>query len=203
MSLTRFLRDTRAATAAEFALIVPVMLVFLLGIIDVGIYAWRFNEAEKAAQMGLRYAVVTDLVASALPTTTYVGTTCNGTAITAGDTICAEALGKITCGSAGSCVCTTAPCPALTRNAAAFDNIAARVRAIAPWVRTSSIKVEYSGSGLGFAGDPTIAMAPIVTIKLENMNIRPISGFVFGASVGLPTILRSLTMEDGRGTRSN
>jgi hypothetical protein len=143
------------------------------------------------------------MVASALPTTTYVGTSCSGTALTAGDPICAEALGKITCGSSGNCVCTTAPCPALTRNSAAFDNIAARVRAIAPWIRTSSIKVEYSGSGIGYAGDPTIAMAPIVTVKLENMNIRPMSGFVFGASVGLPTIIRSLTMEDGKGTRSN
>ena len=203
MSVFSFLRDTRAAAAAEFALIVPVMLLFLLGIIDVGGYAWRFNEAEKAAQMGVRYAVVTDIVASALPTTTYVGTTCSGTALTAGDPICASALGKITCGSSGNCVCTTAPCPALTRNAAAFDNIAARIRAIAPWIRTTSIKVEYSGSGLGYAGDPTIAMAPIVTVKLENMNIRPLSGFVFGASIGLPTIVRSLTMEDGRGTRSN
>ena len=203
MSLARFLRDTRAAAAAEFALIVPVMLLFLLGIIDVGMYTWRFNEAEKAAQMGVRYAVVTNQVASALRTTTYVGTTCSGTAITAGDPICASALGKVTCGSSGSCVCTTAPCPALTRDSAAFDNIAARVRAIAPWIRTTSIKVEYSGSGLGYAGDPTIAMAPIVTVKLENMNIRPMSGFVFGASFGLPTIIRSLTMEDGRGTRAN
>jgi Flp pilus assembly protein TadG len=203
MNAHRFLRDTTAAAAAEFALIVPLLLLFLLGVIDAGTYAWRLNEVEKAAQMGVRYAVVTNLVASALATTTYVGTTCNGTALTAGDTICAAALGKVTCGSSGNCVCTTAPCPALTRNAAAFDNIAARVRAIAPWVRPTNIVVEYSGSGLGYAGDPTISIAPIVTVKLTNMNIRPMSGFIFGASIGLPTVVRSLSMEDGRGARSN
>lgn len=203
MIVRRFIRDKGGAAAAEFALIVPVMLLFLLGIIDTGFYTWRFNEAEKAAQMGVRYAVVTNLVPSALATTTYVGTNCSGTTLTAGDSICTAALGKITCGSAGDCTCTTAPCPALTRNATAFDNIAARVRAIAPWVQASNIKVEYSGSGLGYAGDPNIAIAPIVTVKLVNLNIRPMSGFLFGASVGLPTIVRSLTMEDGKGSRSN
>lgn len=203
MIVRRILLASGGAAAAEFALIVPVMLLFLLGIVDTGFYAWRFNEAEKAAQMGLRYAVVTNLVPSALATTSYVGTDCGGTTLTAGDTICVGALGKVTCGSAGSCTCTTAPCPALTRNAAAFDNIAARVRAIAPWVEASNILVEYSGSGIGYAGDTSIAIAPIVTVKLVNLNIRPMSGFLFGASVGLPTIVRSLTMEDGQGTRSN
>ena len=203
MTLRRIFRDTGGAAAAEFALIVPIMLLFLLGIMDTGVYAWRFNEAEKAAQMGARYAVVTNLVPSALATTTYVGTSCAGTPITAGDAICASALGKITCSSTGNCVCTTAPCPALTRNSAAFDNIASRVRAFAPWVQPANIQIEYSGSGLGYAGDPSIAIAPIVTVKLVNLNIRPMTGFLFGASVGLPTIVRSLTMEDGKGTRAN
>ncbi len=203
MMVRRFLCHTGGAAAVEFALIVPVMLLFLLGMIDTGLYAWRFNEAEKAAQMGVRYAVTTNLVPSALATTSYVGTNCSGVALTAGDTICASALGKITCGNTGSCTCTTAPCPALTRNSAAFDAIAARIRAIAPWIRTSNIKVEYSGSGIGYAGDTTIAIAPIVTVKLVNLNMRPMSGFIFGLSVGLPTIVRSLTMEDGQGTRAN
>lgn len=197
------IRDTCGAAAAEFALILPVMLLFLLGLLDTGLYTWRFNEAEKAAQMGVRYAVVTNLVPSALATTDYVGTVCPGGTITAGDTICAGALGKITCGSAGSCTCTTAPCPALTRNSAAFDNVAVRIRAFAPWVQPANIQLEYTGSGIGYAGDKSIAIAPIVTVKLINLSIRPMTGFLFGASVGLPTISRSLTMEDGKGTRAN
>lgn len=202
MRARRFISDTSAATAAEFALVLPLMLLFLFGIIDVGMYGWRINEAEKAAQMGVRYAVVTNVVATDLGTATYIGDThCTPNPLAAGDTICAAALGKISCGDTGNCTGTT-PYPGLTRNAAAFNNIASRVRAIAPWVKTASIKVEYSASGLGYAGDPTIAIAPVVTVKLTNLNIRPMSGFLFGATIGLPTIVRSLTMEDGRGTKS-
>lgn len=203
MSLRRLVLDSSGGAAAEFALVVPVMLLFLLGIFDTGYYIWRVAEAEKAAQMGVRYAVVTNLVPSALTSTTFVGTTCSGSTLTPGDPICAAALGKITCGSTGSCSCTTAPCPTLTRDAAAFDNVAARIRAFAPWVRPANIQLEYSGSGIGYAADPSIAMAPIVTVKLVNLNIRPMTGFLFGARVALPTIVRSLTMEDGKGAKGS
>ena len=52
-----FMRETGAAGAAEFALILPLFLLFLLGIIDAGRYAWAFNQAEKATQVGARWAV--------------------------------------------------------------------------------------------------------------------------------------------------
>ncbi len=198
-----FLSETRAATAAEFALVLPLMLLFLFGIIDAGMYGWRINQAEKAAQMGARYAVVTAMAASGLATTSYIGNTSCPATLTAGDPICQGALGKLSCGSTGACVCTTAPCPALTRNAAAFDGVAARVRAIAPWVPVTGIKVEYTGSGLGYAGDTDIAIAPVVTVRLENMTMQPISGFLFAATIPLPTISRSLTLEDGKGTQAN
>ena len=197
-----FLHNTRAATAAEFALVLPLMLLFLFGIIDAGMYGWRINEAEKAAQMGARYAVVTAMVASDLAAATYIGNTNCPATLTAGDTICKAALGTLSCGSTGACTA-TGNNPGTTRNAAAFDKIAARVRAIAPWVPVTGIKVEYTGSGLGYAGDTDIAIAPVVTVKLENMTMQPISGFLFAATIPLPTISRSLTLEDGKGTQSN
>ena len=46
-SFATFLRDTRGASAAEFALVLPIMVIFLLGIMDVGFYAWTINRAEK------------------------------------------------------------------------------------------------------------------------------------------------------------
>lgn len=197
-----FLSETRAATAAEFALVLPLMLLFLFGIIDAGMYGWRINEAEKAAQMGARYAVVTAMVASDLSAASYIGNTKCSATLTAGDTICKAALGTLSCGSTGACTA-TGNNPGTARNAAAFDKIAARVRAIAPWVPVTSIKVEYTGSGLGYAGDPAIAIAPVVTVKLDSLAFKPISGFLFAAAVPLPTISRSLTLEDGKGIKSN
>lgn len=201
MIVRRFLGDRSAATAAEFALLLPLMVLFLLGLIDVGMYGWRINQAEKAAQMGVRAAVVTNVVASDLASATYVGNTACGATLTAGDTICAAALGTVSCGNAGSCTGTT-PYPGLTRDGTAFTTVANRVRAIAPWVPLTSIKVEYKGSGLGYAGDPAMDIAPVVSVKLTSLSIRPLSGFLFGTSVALPTITRSLTMEDGKGAQS-
>lgn len=63
---SRLAHDENGGPAAEFALVLPVALLFLAGIIDVGRYMWTYNEAEKATQMGVRYAVATDAVASGL-----------------------------------------------------------------------------------------------------------------------------------------
>ena len=54
------LRDRSAASAAEFALVLPLLLLFLFGIIDAGRFMWEYNRAEKATQVGARVAVVTD-----------------------------------------------------------------------------------------------------------------------------------------------
>lgn len=196
-----FLRDARAATAAEFALVLPIVLLFLFGIIDVGRYTWQINQAEKAAQMGARFAVVTGMVEGGLTSASYVGDTHCGSTLTAGDPICAAALGKVSCTSTSCTPCTTAPCPTTSYKATAFNNILARIQAFAPSVAASNVTVEYSGSGLGFAGDPTIAIAPIVTIELHDMTFHSFS--LLGTSFTMPTISRSQTLEDGVGTQSN
>ena len=58
--LARLLRCNQAASSAEFALVLPLLLVLLFGVIDAGRFMWEYNRAEKATQMGVRYAVVTD-----------------------------------------------------------------------------------------------------------------------------------------------
>ena len=56
------------AIGAEFALVFPTLLLFLLGIIDVGRYMWSINQLEKATQIGARMAVVTDMIPGGLGT---------------------------------------------------------------------------------------------------------------------------------------
>ena len=43
-------------------MVLPLLLLFIFGIIDVGRLMWTWNRAEKATQMGARFAVVTDMV---------------------------------------------------------------------------------------------------------------------------------------------
>jgi Flp pilus assembly pilin Flp len=207
--IERLHRDERGASAAEFGLVLPILLLFLLGIIDAGRLLWEWNRAEKATQMGVRYAVVTDVVASDLASYNFVGkpVTVGGVTrtLTQGDNIPREALGTITCNNA-TCSCPDCPAassPGMTRNNTAFTNIVQRMQAFKSDVSAADVQVSYSGSGLGFAGDPTgMDISPIVTVRLRNLQFSPI--FLFGQiAISLPAFESTLTAEDGRGTVSN
>lgn len=199
--LDAFLADTRAS-AAEFALVLPLSMLFFFGIIDAGRYAYTFNQGEKATQTGARWSVVTDPIATELTTTTYIGTTVGTVTLNQGDRIPEGALGLISCNET-SCTCTTAPCPAtLTRAATPFTNLLTRMQQIMPEIESSNLVVEYRGSGLGYAGDPNgMDVIPLVTVRLTDMTFSPV--ILFGGSIGLPDFSYTLTMEDGAGTGSN
>lgn len=197
-AIIRFVHDQRGA-AAEFALVLPLLILFVLGTIDVGLYAWRINQAEKATQMGARWAAVTAPLANEIASTSYVNVNVGSTLITQGDRVPAAALGVLTCGST-TCTCTVNPCPGTTHNAAAFTGLANTMRRVLPAIQNSNIVVEYRGSGLGFAGDPNGPdIAPIITVRLVNMTFTPVTLVLFGANVGLPEFAYSLTAEDAAG----
>lgn len=206
--MRRLFHDTRAASAAEFAMVLPLLLIMLFGIIDGGRLLWEWNRAEKATQMGSRFAAVTDVVAGGLRSTNFVGVSVTEggvtRSLTQGDIIPASALGTVTCDKT-QCLCTGA-CPTGipgTYNAAAFDAIVARLAVFKPEVTEDNVVVEYRGSGLGFAGDPTgMDISPIVSVKLKGLQFRPVTSLVL-ASLTLPDFASSLTMEDGVGTVSN
>ena len=196
MSLRRLLVDRSGASAAEFGLVLPLLILLLFGIIDGGRYMWAINRAEKAAQMGVRMAVVTNVVSSSIGAN-YVGL-CTP-ALTAGDPIPADCFSPITCSRSG----TNATCTTGTANTAAFNTVLNRVRLFAPEVQPSNLQIIYSPSGLGYAGDPNGPdLAPIVTVRLFGMNFTPIASFAL-ANVALPEARSSLTFEDGTGTASN
>lgn len=199
----RLLRDTRASSAAEFALVLPLLLIFLFGMIDVGRLMWTWNRAEKATQIGVRYAVVTTMVPGGLET--YSFATSGG--IPQGDPIPLASFGGASCSST-SCTCNTgATCPTLTPyRGQAFTNIVGRMRLFMPEIAASNVRVDYGYSGLGYAGDPNGPdVAPVVTVRLlpGSVQFQPITLILFNTSIGLPSFSAALTMEDARGSRSN
>lgn len=198
-----FWRDQSGAGAAEFALILPIFIVFMVGIVDAGRYAYLFNQGEKATQVGARVAVVTDPLVTELATYSYTGRTVGGVLINQGDRIPASAFGTVTCISTG-CSCSSGTCldGTLTLDTTSFNRLAARVKAIYPRAQDADIAVEYSGSGLGYAGNPTgMDVAPFVTVRLLNQTFS--SYLLFGSTVGFPDFGYTLTMEDGAGTQFN
>jgi len=204
----RFIKENRGTTAAEFALILPVALLMLFGVIDVGSYAWTLNEYEKATQMGARYAVVTDVISPALVEETYVGVTCDGVVLEPGSRICSSALGAVICDAQGcTCDASQGSCPSGTlspTDATDYNALLARMRQFQPRIPDNAVSVEYRGSGLGFAGDPNKPeIAPIVTVRVRDVNYNAITLSPFGLSVPLPDFSYSLTMEDGIGSNAS
>lgn len=208
--MTRLVLDRRASSAAEFALVLPLLIIFLFGIIDVGRLMWTWNRAEKATQMGVRYAVATEMIPNGLAAHSFVGG-----GITQGDAIPESAFGGASCSinaGAVSCACKTgAACPAPLVNdsasaLAAFNNVVARMSAFMPEITATKVKIDYEYSGLGFAGDPNGSdVSPLVKVSIlpNSIAFRPITFAVFDGSITLPSFSAALTMEDGQGSVAN
>lgn len=58
MKLQRFRRDERGAAAVEFALVLPLLLTLVFGVIDFGRALFAFNYLTAAVREGGRFAAV-------------------------------------------------------------------------------------------------------------------------------------------------
>lgn len=55
-SLSKLLRDSGAAAAAEMALVTPMLLIIMLGSVELGNYFWNEHTLLKAVRDGARFA---------------------------------------------------------------------------------------------------------------------------------------------------
>ena len=190
-SFPLMVRDQSGSSAAEFALVLPLLILFLFGIIDVGRYMWTLNRAEKAVQMGVRYAVVSDPVADALAVE-YVA----HYSIPGGDPVPASVFTSAVCTDTDPCTVTGTASGEDGRNATAFTNIVSWMRKFYPMIQESDVTVRYDNVGLGYSGDPTGPdVSPLTTVIVSGMSFDSL--LMFGGSITLPDIKASLTMEDG------
>ena len=203
-------RDCRGASAAEFAIVLPLLLILIFGVIDGGRFLWEVNRAEKATQVGVRMAVVTNVLAPGLISEDYVGKTINGVVIKSGDLIPAAALGKLVCNS-GGCTCIVQPCPNPgTMDPPTFQRLVDRMRTIDPTLTNANVVVTYSGSGLGTAGEGGSAamdISPLITVSLDGgtdqtrLKFTPITSLMLG-TINMPSFSSTLTAEDASGNYS-
>jgi Flp pilus assembly protein TadG len=180
------LRDRSGAAAAEFALVLPLLLILMFGIVDAGRFLWAVNIAQKATQAGARVAVVTNPVSSGFVSVDYVGVD----GLKQGDRIPASEFPTITCTSS-------------TCAGGAFDLIVARMHALDNDITPANVVVTYRGSGIGYAGDPNGSQVqPLVTVTAQSLPFVPITTLLF-VEWSLPDFSTTLTAEDLSGIASN
>ena len=205
----KLIADASGAAAIEFAIISLALVLFTFAILDVGFALYWFNRAEKATQLGVRIAAVSNPVTDFLPGF-------SGTAGAAPGTSCESPTGTlqsfcdhadITCSVSG----TTGTCTASGGGFgepgnfvdAAFINIFNEMRVLYPQLSSENVQVEYRPSVLGFAGRPgnevgTYNIVPQVTVRIVNLEYNYVA---LGALLGLqkftlPVISASLIGED-------
>jgi Flp pilus assembly protein TadG len=199
--LRAMMRSSHGGTAAEFGLLTPLLLSFMIGTVDLGRFLWTCNRAEKATQIGVRYAVTHDIVPGGLAS--YDFAIAGG--IPQGDPIPLSSFGGADCNStSGTVTCTCksgATCPSLSPiNTTAFTDIVWQMQQFYPDLTADKVTISYEFSGLGYAGDPNgIQVSPVVTVRLKPMTFTPMLFRFFGnATVSLPAYTASLTLEDGK-----
>jgi hypothetical protein len=159
---TRLRASDAGASAVEFALVFPLLLLLTFGIIEFGLVLYQMNMAEKATQLGVRKAVTWDPVAVELATFTPTG---NG--VGAGDPLPVGLQIDIVCQSSG---CTgTGAIASPTFSSAAFNDIVSEIASVYPQIEPENVVVTYRNIGLGFVGKPGGSVVPAVTVSLRDL----------------------------------
>jgi len=173
LSPQKLVRDRRGAAGVEFATLALVFAMILLGIIDFNRALWEFNQVEKSCRVGVRFAVVHDMVAPGM--FNWNGVASAG--LDPGDPI---SLTDFTPSTANcSCsnisgdppVCGTISCdnwgPA---DQDAFDDILREMESVYSRLNTPDtvINIKYEHIGLGFAGNPVGPdVWPLTTVTVQ------------------------------------
>ncbi len=176
----RFVHERRGAAGAEFALIALVFAGLLLGIIDFGRALWEYNNAMKACQVGVRYAVANNMIPTNLMNyDPFAG----ASTLNTGDEIpVSEFPTPIVCDDSG---CT----PNEGYEAAAYNNIYDVMGAHYPRLGSAAspntqaiVEVTYTHVGRGFAGNPYGPdIWPVTTVSIRGLQFEfstPLIGVV-------------------------
>lgn len=204
--------DKSGAAAIEFAFVAIGLVLFTLAIIDVGFALFWFNRAEKATQLGVRVASVSNPVTDYLSTLSgteggvaQAGEGCESPTGTLepfcdhDNILCEAPLGTI-----ASLACENeSNAPVGNLSSAAFSKIFNEMRTLYPQLRSSNVQVEYRPSIAGFAARPgggngEFNIVPQVTVRIVNLTYNYIAlGSLLGlAPLNLPVISASANGED-------
>jgi Flp pilus assembly protein TadG len=181
------LGDEQGSSTVEFVVVFFAFISMMMFVIEVAIYQYYVASLEKAAEAGVRYAIVS------APAARNVSLQ-NG--------LDGDDWGEACAPVGGSCnTFSTRECRGSfmsTCRAAQLDEIVAAMRRYNGSIQRRNVTVTYQNTGIGFAGGPT---APLVTVSISGVRVSTgILGMLIGSDAnGLRTLPRraaSMTGED-------
>lgn len=190
------LRDRRGGAAVEMALIAPFLFTLVIGLVDLGVFMFRWNQAVEATRIGARIAAVSNPVSSDLSTLTGIET-----GVAPGQPV-----------GAYQRVCAAGACSGGVYNAAAFSRIyhgpgsacgdatnrdtTGMCDAFSA-LQTAHVTVRYEASGVDSAGVAG-ALRPLISVKVSGAPSGvALIGKVFASSFAvLPDAETTVMAED-------
>ncbi len=168
--------DRRGSISVENAIVFGLLIVLTVALIEFSLALWQWNTAEKATELGVRYAVQSDPVALGLAE--YNGVTGGG--FVPGTSLKFSNLDAFTLScTSSSCSCSGAGCGDFTGSVSnptgvdtvAFNAIITRMDGVfrGSDLDTSNVTIDYSHVGMGFAGRPGLDIVPVVTVRLTGV----------------------------------
>jgi Flp pilus assembly protein TadG len=150
-----FFRSHDGSATVEFVVIFMAFIAIVWFVMEVTLYLFFMASLEKAAQAGVRAAVVSPPIAGGVP---------SEIAKKNGD----EYIYGYKCSHVSSPCEAFAPvtCNVSTCQAAPFARIVAHMRGFNGRIQPENVTVTYSDAGIGFAGGP---LAPMVTVTVSNV----------------------------------
>ena len=188
------------AALVEAALVLPILLLLVFGLLEISFYFWTWGLAGKAAQLGARRAVLSDAVAvgpglDPAESATYwdglpPGEPCFPEPGRASP--CPEFT--VRCDQASGCRCTGDACR-FTFSAARLTPILSAMRTVLPDLQAANVEVSYATNGFGYVARP-VPVPVDVRVSLVGLSYKPLFfADLFGASLPLRASAR-LPSED-------
>ncbi len=172
------LHDEGGAALVEAALVLPILLLLVFGILEISFYFWTSSLASKAVQLGVRRAILSDAVAigpglDRAESTTYwdgrpPGTSCSP----APDGTSACPRFSVACGAASGCQCTGDACR-FGFSARRLTPILKAMQAVMPDLTAGNIEVTYTTNGFGYVTRP-VPVPVNVQVRLVDMSYKPL-----------------------------
>ncbi len=143
--LARLARARRGAAAVEFAFIVPLVIVFTVGLLEFGLILFEHHRAGEATRRGLRTALLNPPLASLAN-------------LDNGPVTCEAGGGNLACDGG-----------ALEPGAeTTFEAMVETMTAIMPDVAAANVRITYTESGLDGPAKPGV-VTPVVSVALQNV----------------------------------